>query len=230
MLSYAFLFYTLLVTWHIQQLWRLPRIKEHYRRLPTRNELVEAEPGILEFGSIMFSRNDIIGHGATVRRQLGRSIYTYYTSVWRCSFGCRLACTRARLEGGPWPSRSTLAAPRSVDLRPRCLRAFVTRTFSNSSAAASRRHIRSAHRSVGTCATLIVPRPLRVLVWQGRMHLVMELMDASLQAHLDQISPLRLPRTSASHMALQIAQGLRHLHENQVCHRDLKPGNILPSF
>ena len=62
------------------------------------------------------------------------------------------------------------------------------------------------------------------------MHLVMELMDASLQAHLDQISPLRLPRPSASHMALQIAQGLRHLHENQVCHRDLKPGNILLSF
>ena len=65
---------------------------------------------------------------------------------------------------------------------------------------------------------------------EGRMYLVMELMDTSLQAHLDQHSPLRLPRASALQMALQIAQGLRHLHENQVCHRDLKPLNILLSF
>ena len=37
----AFLFYIAMVTFQLHQLWRLPRIKEHYRRLPTRKELVE---------------------------------------------------------------------------------------------------------------------------------------------------------------------------------------------
>ena len=62
----AFVFYMAMVTWQLHQLWRLPRIKEHYRRLPTRKEIVETDPGILQFGSFIFSRDDLIGHGATV--------------------------------------------------------------------------------------------------------------------------------------------------------------------
>ena len=58
----------------------------------------------------------------------------------------------------------------------------------------------------------------------------MELMDMSLQTYLDRRAPLRLPRQTALSLGVQVAQGLRHLHENRVCHRDLKPGNILLSF
>ena len=55
--------YTLLL---LRQLWRMPRIRDHYRRLPTRREL-PIDVGYLQFGSFFFRRQDVIGTGATGR-------------------------------------------------------------------------------------------------------------------------------------------------------------------
>ena len=56
--------YTLLL---LRQLWAVPRIREHYRRLPTRNDLALADSGVLQFGSFFFRRTDLLGAGGTAR-------------------------------------------------------------------------------------------------------------------------------------------------------------------
>ena len=59
----SYVLYTILM---LRQLWRVPRIREHYRRLPTRREL-PVDVGYLQFGSFFFRRQDVIGTGATGR-------------------------------------------------------------------------------------------------------------------------------------------------------------------
>ena len=56
--------YTVLLLW---KLWQVPRIREHYRRLPTRRELGFADSGVLQFGSFFFRRQDLLGAGGTAR-------------------------------------------------------------------------------------------------------------------------------------------------------------------
>lgn len=56
--------YTLVL---LRQLWLVPRIREHYRRLPTRHELAIADSGVLQFGSFFFRRTDLLGAGGTAR-------------------------------------------------------------------------------------------------------------------------------------------------------------------
>jgi serine/threonine protein kinase len=161
-------------------LWRLPRIREHYRRLPTRKELYEADPGFLQYGSFFFRRQDLIGHGATA-------------CVYKGMLAGRMVAVKELLGGGT-VGRSEAA------LLARLRHPHVLQFFGCSFSSA------------------------------GRMYLVMELMDMSLQDFLDSRAPLRLPRQEALAIGLQVAQGLQYLHVHSVCHRDLKPGNILLSF
>lgn len=45
----------------------MPRIREHYRRLPTRREIATTDSGMLQFGSFFFRRQDLLGAGGTAR-------------------------------------------------------------------------------------------------------------------------------------------------------------------
>ena len=56
--------YTLLL---LRQLWRMPRIRDHYRQLPTRPERPVDTIGFLAFGSFSFRRQDLIGAGGMAR-------------------------------------------------------------------------------------------------------------------------------------------------------------------
>ena len=58
--------YTMLM---LRQLWQVPRIREHYRRLPTRGEAANGplDSGVLQFGSFFFRRSDMLGAGGTAR-------------------------------------------------------------------------------------------------------------------------------------------------------------------
>ena len=55
--------YTILL---LRQLWLMPRVREHYRRLPTRRE-APSDIGYLQFGSFFFRRQDVIGTGGSSR-------------------------------------------------------------------------------------------------------------------------------------------------------------------
>jgi serine/threonine protein kinase len=59
-------------------------------------------------------------------------------------------------------------------------------------------------------------------------YLVLEFIEGiSLEQKLSQQGPLPLPEAVAT--ILHIAEGLRVLHQNQILHRDIKPGNVLLS-
>ena len=59
--------YALYTLFFLRQLWQVPRIREHYRRLPTRRDTGVAEAGVLQFGSFFFRRQDVLGAGGTAR-------------------------------------------------------------------------------------------------------------------------------------------------------------------
>lgn len=52
--------------------------------------------------------------------------------------------------------------------------------------------------------------------------LALELCDSALAAHLCELLPLE----TAYRLVLDVAQGLRHSHERQILHRDVKPANV----
>ena len=52
----------------LRQLWQVPRIREHYRRLPTMpSSHGVVDSGVLQFGSFFFRRSDMLGAGGTAR-------------------------------------------------------------------------------------------------------------------------------------------------------------------
>ncbi len=59
--------YALYTVYMLCELWKVPRIREHYRRLPTRRELPFGDSGVLQFGSFFFRRQDLLGAGGTAR-------------------------------------------------------------------------------------------------------------------------------------------------------------------
>jgi serine/threonine protein kinase len=52
--------------------------------------------------------------------------------------------------------------------------------------------------------------------------LALEFCDGALAAHLCELLPLE----TAYRLVLDVAQGLRHSHERQILHRDVKPANV----
>jgi hypothetical protein len=60
----VYVLYTLVL---LRQLWQIPRVREHYRRLPTRREIATLDSGMLQFGSFFFRRQDLLGAGGTAR-------------------------------------------------------------------------------------------------------------------------------------------------------------------
>ena len=62
-------------------------------------------------------------------------------------------------------------------------------------------------------------------VEDGNAYIVMEYAPDALDRHLQ--GGTRLPWQRAVEIAIQVAQGLQHAHDNGVVHRDIKPPNIL---
>ena len=60
-------FYVLYTLVLLRQLWQIPRVREHYRRLPTRREIATLDSGMLQYGSFFFRRQDLLGAGGTAR-------------------------------------------------------------------------------------------------------------------------------------------------------------------
>ena len=68
--------------------------------------------------------------------------------------------------------------------------------------------------------------PLReALVVNDRLFLLMELMDCNLREYVGQQGALNQPTCAL--FTRQILEGLAHLHDRRILHRDLKPQNIL---
>jgi len=59
--------YALYTSLLVRQLWRMPRIRDHYRQLPTRPERPVDTIGFLAYGSFSFRRQDLIGAGGMAR-------------------------------------------------------------------------------------------------------------------------------------------------------------------
>lgn len=63
-------------------------------------------------------------------------------------------------------------------------------------------------------------------VWAGSPFLVMEYVEGGSLAQLMELSGPMEPR-EALRIAMEVAEGLDHLHARKMLHRDIKPGNIL---
>jgi serine/threonine protein kinase len=85
------------------------------------------------------------------------------------------------------------------------------------------------HREAQAVAALNHPNIVRAhdMDQDGNLHfLVMEFVDgSSLQDIVGKYGPMDVLR--ASHYVRQAAQGLQHVHEVGLIHRDIKPGNLL---
>jgi len=56
---------------------------------------------------------------------------------------------------------------------------------------------------------------------------IFELMDYDLQDYINYFKGSTIPLENIKNIMTQLLQGVNHLHQNRVFHRDLKPGNIL---
>lgn len=75
--------------------------------------------------------------------------------------------------------------------------------------------------------TTLLKHPRVVSAFEGQptgsgAFLALEFCDSALAAHLCE----RLPLEVAYRLVLDVAQGLRHSHERQILHRDVKPANV----
>ena len=98
--SSIYAFYTALL---LRQLWRMPRIRDHYRQLPTRPERPVDTIGFLAYGSFSFRRQDLIGAGGMAR-------------VYKVGCTVELVCTQAqtqfhRLQPHPYFPRFPRSTP-----------------------------------------------------------------------------------------------------------------------
>ncbi len=74
------------------------------------------------------------------------------------------------------------------------------------------------------------PNVVKVIDYEidSELYLVMEYVEGtSLQALIEQSSTLPMPRHQALDIFYQACLGVEALHKNDICHRDLKPQNIM---
>lgn len=90
------------------------------------------------------------------------------------------------------------------------------------------RALSALRREGGIGARLIHPNLVRVLRWTDagpRPHLVLELVTArSVQDHLEDIGPVRVPETCL--LGIRVLAALQYIHAQGVLHLDVKPANV----
>lgn len=80
-------------------------------------------------------------------------------------------------------------------------------------------------RYMGRHENIVTLNDLHVREQADELYIVMELMDSDLHRVLQ--SKQALTEAHFRHFLFQLLAGLKHLHNNRVIHRDLKPGNLL---
>ncbi len=80
-------------------------------------------------------------------------------------------------------------------------------------------------RYMGRHENIVTLKDLHVREQADELYIVMELMDSDLHRVLQ--SKQALTEAHFRHFLFQLLAGLKHLHNNRVIHRDLKPGNLL---
>ena len=89
-------------------------------------------------------------------------------------------------------------------------------------------YLEALQREARLAARLDHPNVTTVYDFQvedGTAYIVMEYVPEALDRHIRQGQPL--PYQRAVEIAIQVARGLQHAHDNGVVHRDIKPQNIL---
>jgi eukaryotic-like serine/threonine-protein kinase len=87
---------------------------------------------------------------------------------------------------------------------------------------------RDFSREAATHARLVHPHIVKIRdfdIENGQPYIIMELATAALNRYL--ITGRPLTPDEAAEFVLQIGKGIQHAHDNEVIHRDLKPGNVL---
>ena len=59
------------------------------------------------------------------------------------------------------------------------------------------------------------------------IHMVTEECDGGSLDDMIDLFPLGMPEVNARKIMWQICSAVSHMHASSICHRDLKPGNIL---
>jgi len=63
--------------------------------------------------------------------------------------------------------------------------------------------------------------------YNGNLYLVFELMDCDLKSVMDSAKLYGMPKHWAKHLLWQLLRAIEQCHSHRVCHRDVKPQNIL---
>ena len=83
------------------------------------------------------------------------------------------------------------------------------------------------HPNVVSLREVAVSRPSQHNQFKGNVYLVFDYAPADLQGLLDHKIPITMPQIKC--LLLQMLEGLRYLHKNNVIHRDIKGANLLIS-
>jgi serine/threonine protein kinase len=181
--------YALYTSLLVRQLWRMPRIRDHYRQLPTRPERPVDTIGFLAYGSFSFRRQDLIGAGGMARVYKVPCTPLHDTRVIR---GVHALSPVQGMYAGTMVAVKEVAAG-----------ALTPSVCAEAALLSGLRHPAVLHM-YGCCAH------------DAHLYIITELCDTSLHHELLKRSPHRLALEPALSLALQVAEGMQYLHSNGV--------------